>query len=285
MVARTVVGMQYGLGLGPVGPWGDPRTIAELAGLAEASGWDGVFVEDYVFFHDRTSDTYDPWVTLAAIALATERIRIGTLVTPVPGRRVWKLAAEAVAIDRLSGGRLTLGVGLGDLDLAAQLGEEPDPRVRAAMLDESLAALDLLWSGEPVTYWGEHVHLDGVMLRPRPVQRPRIPIVVGGSFERRGPRRRALRWDGCCLYGVTADNRSRDLTPEDVRTLRAGAGDRDFMIIIGGRERRPDLEVETRYVTSLADAGADWWLEYIETTRTLERAREVIRSGPVRATT
>ncbi|MFC7621658.1 LLM class flavin-dependent oxidoreductase [Microlunatus sp. GCM10028923] len=211
--------MQYGLGLGPVGPWGDPRTIAELAGLAESSGWDGVFVEDYVFFHDRTSDTYDPWVT------------------------------------------------------------------RAAMLDESLAALGLLWSGEPVTYWGEHVHLDGVMLRPRPVQRPRIPIVVGGSFERRGPRRRALRWDGCCLYGVTADNRSRDLTPEDVRTLRAGAGDRDFMIIIGGRERRPDLEVETRYVTSLADAGADWWLEYIETTRTLEHAREVIRSGPVRATT
>lgn len=86
------------------------------------SGWDGVFVEDYVFFHDRRSDTYDPWVTLSAVALATERVRIGALVTPVPGRRVWKLAADAVAIDHLSGGRLTLGVGLGDLDRAAAAG-------------------------------------------------------------------------------------------------------------------------------------------------------------------
>jgi alkanesulfonate monooxygenase SsuD/methylene tetrahydromethanopterin reductase-like flavin-dependent oxidoreductase (luciferase family) len=109
--------MRYALGLGPVGPWGDPRTIADLAGLAERSGWDGVFIEDYVFFHDRASDVYDPWVTLAAIALATEQVTIGTMITPVPGRRVWKLAAEAVAIDHLSGGRLILGVGLGDVDL------------------------------------------------------------------------------------------------------------------------------------------------------------------------
>jgi hypothetical protein len=120
------------------------------------------------------------------------------------------------------------------------------------------------------------------------VQRPRIPIVVGGSFERRGPRARALRWDGCCLYGVTADGKSsRDLTPDDVRGLRSAArqrpGDGDFVIMVGGRARRPDLAAEIGYATVLAEAGADWRLEYIEPTGSLEQAREVIRGGPVRA--
>jgi alkanesulfonate monooxygenase SsuD/methylene tetrahydromethanopterin reductase-like flavin-dependent oxidoreductase (luciferase family) len=280
--------MRYGLDISPVGPWGDPRTIADLAGLAERSGWDGVFVEDYVFFHDGSA-AYDPWITLAAIALATERIALATMVTPLPRRRVWKVAAEAMTIDHLSGGRLAVGVGLGDPNSAdnRSVGEAVDARTRARMLDESLDVLTRLWTGEPVTFQGDHVAIHGATLRPRPVQRPRIPIWVGGCLHLTGPRARALRWDGACLYAVPPDQGWRDLSADEVRDLHSTArerrGDDDFVVLVGGRARREDLDAETEYVTGLARAGATWWHEYIPPSTPLATAKARIEAGPVRA--
>jgi len=195
--------MHFGLNLPNGGASADPRTMADLAELAEQSGWDGVFLEDYIVYQNRIgTPTYDPWITLAAMATRTQRIRLGTTVTPLPRRRVAKLAAEAVTLDHLSGGRLTLGVGLGDAwDVAvANLGEPTDNRVRAAMLDEGLDVLVGLWSGEPFTYHGRFYHAQDVTLLPRPVQKPRIPIWIGGGYPNSGPVRRAARWDGSCLH-------------------------------------------------------------------------------------
>jgi alkanesulfonate monooxygenase SsuD/methylene tetrahydromethanopterin reductase-like flavin-dependent oxidoreductase (luciferase family) len=215
-------------------------------------------------------------------------VRIGTTITPLPRRRPWKVAAEAMTLDRLSGGRLVLGVGSGDPASAddARLGEPADPRTRAAILDEALEVIDALCRGEPVEHAGGSFRLHGVALRPRPVQRPRIPIWVGGHLPRRGPRERALRWDGACLYRI-APPAWEDVTPDEVRALRADAiarrGSADgFDIAVGGRARRADEATERAYVAALARAGATWWHEYLEPATALETARAHIAGGPLR---
>jgi alkanesulfonate monooxygenase SsuD/methylene tetrahydromethanopterin reductase-like flavin-dependent oxidoreductase (luciferase family) len=279
--------MRFAVDISPAGSWGDPRTLAELAALAERSGWDGVFLEDYVFYPGGL-DTYDPWVTLAAIALATERIRLGTMITPLPRRRPWKVAAEAMTVDRLSGGRMILGVGSGDpasVDMT-RLGEAEAARTRAAMLDEALEVIDGLWRGEPLSFEGTHYSLDDVTLRPRPLQQPRIPIWIGGQLTRPRPRERALRWDGSCLFRVTPPE-WEDLTVDDVRRLRADATtrrgpDRPFYIAVGGRERRADARAEVEYVRELAEAGATWWHEWVPPATPLEAVRAHISGGPLR---
>ncbi len=133
---------------------GDPRTQADLAREAEGAGWDGVFTWDGIAIGG--SDTYDPWVLLGALALVTDRVTLGAIVTPPSRRRPWKLAHEAMTVDRLSGGRLVLPVGLGALDDAAfaNVGEPTDARTRAGLLDESLAILDGLWRGDPFGFEG-----------------------------------------------------------------------------------------------------------------------------------
>lgn len=264
--------------------------MADLAASAERSGWDGVFLEDYVFFHSG-HEAYDPWITLAAIALATQRVRIGTMVTPLSRRRVQKVAAEAMTLDHLSGGRVVLGVGSGDAasDDFRGVGEPTDARVLAAALDERLEALAALWSGEPVTFDGSYARLSGVTLRPRPRQQPRIPIWVGGCLNRSGPWERALRWDGACLYAVPPGQGWRDVSAEEVRRLRRAAserrGDEAFVVAVGGRQRGLDQSADVDYVTSLAEAGANWWHEYIEPTTALESVRARIAAGPIRART
>lgn len=273
--------MRFGIDISPAGEWGTPRQLAELAALAERSGWDGVFLEDYVFYPGGI-DAYDPWVALAAIALATDRVRIGTMVTPLPRRRPWKVATEALTIDHLSGGRMILGVGSGDPQSAdiASVGEVADLRTRAELLDEALEVIAGLWRGEAFSHHGEHFNIEDVTLRPRPLQRPRIPVWVGGMYTRRGPRERALRWDGACLYRVEPPD-WEDLTPDEVRALRAAAGER-FDIAVGGRERREDEATEREYVRALAAAGATWWHEYLPPTTRLEAVRDHIERGPLR---
>ena len=140
----------------------------------------------------------DPWILLTAAALATSRIRLGTAITPVARRRPAKLAREVATLDRLTGGRMVLGAGLGEpvADEYASFGDTTDIRVLAERLDEGLHALDLLWSGEPVTYRGNQITIDDVVFLPTPVQRPRVPIWVGGFWPNKAPMRRAARWDG-----------------------------------------------------------------------------------------
>jgi alkanesulfonate monooxygenase SsuD/methylene tetrahydromethanopterin reductase-like flavin-dependent oxidoreductase (luciferase family) len=286
--------MRFALNLPNGGPAADPQTMAELAALAEASGWDGVFLEDYLVYQNRVgTPTYDPWVCLAAMATRTEHIRLGTTVTPLPRRRAAKLAAEAVALDHLSGGRLTLGIGLGDpWDVAlANLGEQTDTATRAAIVDEGLDVLVGLWSGEPFTYHGRFYEAEGVTLLPKPLQTPRIPIWIGGQYPRPGPIRRAARWDGACFFIPThysADNISqRDWTREDVRALLekvAGLrpnGSQSFDVVVGGRERLADWDAERALIASLDEAGATWWNEWIPPNNR-QAVEGAIARGPLR---
>src|SRR5512143_2560771 len=140
--------MKYALDVSTADTYSNPLTLADLAAEAEDAGWDGFFVWDAVFARPARLPMVDPWVALAAIAMQTQRIRIGAMVTPLARRRPWQIARETVSLDRLSNGRLTFGVGLGyqDLDFSA-FGEDPNPRVRAEKLDEGLEIVTRLWSG------------------------------------------------------------------------------------------------------------------------------------------
>jgi alkanesulfonate monooxygenase SsuD/methylene tetrahydromethanopterin reductase-like flavin-dependent oxidoreductase (luciferase family) len=284
--------MQYALSLPNGGAWSDASTLAELAHIAEQSGWEGVFLEDYIVWQSHQDvPTHDPWVTLAAIAMQTSRIRLGTLVTPLARRRPWKVAREAVTLDHLSNGRVILGIGLGDTGESVgsdvsftHFGEVMDARQRAQMLDEALDIIAGLWSGEPFRYTGQHYQVREVKFLPPPVQTPRIPIWVGGGWPLKGPAGRAARWDGACLYKQTSHYMSSD----DIRDLRAFVqqqrGSLDgYEIMVGGSPRRPDREQERAYIRSLAKAGATWWNEYIPPSAgDLESVRKQIARGPLR---
>jgi alkanesulfonate monooxygenase SsuD/methylene tetrahydromethanopterin reductase-like flavin-dependent oxidoreductase (luciferase family) len=179
-------------------PFTDPSKILDMATMAEQAEWDAVFVWDHLRWDvGLKPDVHDPWALLAAMAVRTERIRLGTCVTPVSRRRPHVLAKQLVTLDHLSAGRSMLGVGLGepaDADFG-DFGDEADPRARAARLDEGLEVLDHLLRGDRVDHDGEHfrVHAE---LRPAPVQRPRPPIFVAGVSPHRRPLERALRWEG-----------------------------------------------------------------------------------------
>jgi alkanesulfonate monooxygenase SsuD/methylene tetrahydromethanopterin reductase-like flavin-dependent oxidoreductase (luciferase family) len=286
--------MQYGLNLPIGGSGSDPRILAEFAALAEEVGWDGVFLEDYIVYTNTTYHsapgfpTHDPWVALAAMAISTTRVRLGTTVTALSRRRPWKLARETVSLDHLSGGRLILGAGSGDVHDAgfSRVGEVTDAKQRAEMLDESLTIVDGLWSGEPFSYHGSHYAVDDVTFLPRPLQTPRIPIWIGGGGPHRGPVRRAARWDGACLYKETDDGDGQDMMAADVSGLkRAIADEREtdapFDIVVGGRPRRDDSEQERAHIRSVAQAGATWWLEWIPA-NDIDVMRAAIWRGPLR---
>jgi luciferase-like monooxygenase len=242
--------MRYGLDISPVGQWGRPNQIAELATLAEDHGWDGLFCEDYLRFPGGLQ-TYDVWLTLGLAAGATSRITLGTMVTPLPARHPATLALQVGSVAAVSGGRLVLGVGSGDPDGDPVLVEGAS---RAALLESGLAAIREAC--------------------------PDVPVWVGGALTKRGPRARALRWDGACLYRVPPPAWV-DLTPEDVAALRADAPRSSYVVAVGGRERRDDLDAERRYVRSVAEAGADWWHEYVPPRLDLAEARRRIVGGPI----
>jgi len=229
----------------------------------------------------------DPWVALAVMAMSTERIRLGPMVTPIPRRHPWKLARETVTLDRLSAGRLLLGVGLGGFQSEEfeAFGEEGDPKVRAAKLDEGLEVLTGLWSGEPFSYSGKHYQVKEVHFIPPPVQQPRIPIWVAGTWPIKAPFRRAARWDG-----VVPTNRDVDkpLTPAEIRDIVAyvkehRASDAPFDVGHGGQTPGRDAAEDAEIVAPYAEAGVTWWLEArLPWVSPLAEVRERIRKGPPR---
>jgi alkanesulfonate monooxygenase SsuD/methylene tetrahydromethanopterin reductase-like flavin-dependent oxidoreductase (luciferase family) len=273
--------MRYGLSLPNIG---DLDLLLELGVEAERHGWDGFFLWDQMgFLKGVEVPVFDPWVALAALAERTERIRLGTMVTPIARRRPWKLARETVTLDRLSRGRLILGVGLGfppDADFEL-LGEDPDERVRAAKLDEGLDVLTRLWSGEEVRFDGEHFHVRETRFLPTPVQRPRIPVWVGGMWPHRAPFRRAARWDGVYPIGVSSSGEPELLDAsafaEAVAYVAARRpSDDPFDAVASGV-----ADGSHRRVSPFEEAGATWWMESDEGYPGWEeRVLERVRAGP-----
>ena len=241
---------------------GSARGLAELAAEAEDSGWDGFFIFDHILYSNNENvPVVDPWVALAAIAMKTEQVRIGALVTPIPRRHPWKLARETVSIDHLSGGRLILGVGLGDpADVEFEsFGKSSEGRVRAAKLDEGLQVLVGLWSGEPFTYQGEYYTVKNARFLPRSLQSPRIPIWVAGRWPHRAPFLRAARWDGVFPLGLS---RGSKLNANELRNIvtfikkhREGNSSYD-VVATSGAEGRDD-----EALSAYAAAGVTWWMK------------------------
>src|ERR671930_1319849 len=197
--------MRSGLFLPPFDALADPAVVARLSAEAEEAGWHGVFVWDNLRYVEPVVDVADPWITLAAMASATERIRLGPMVTPLARRQPVKVARETATLDRLSNGRLTLGVGLGSDRFGGEYsitGEELDERKRARMLDEALGILQAAWTGEPVRHRGEHYTIDEMRFLPRPVQRPGVPIWAAGFYGHSKPLRRAIRCQGFFPVGI-----------------------------------------------------------------------------------
>jgi alkanesulfonate monooxygenase SsuD/methylene tetrahydromethanopterin reductase-like flavin-dependent oxidoreductase (luciferase family) len=276
--------VRYAISFSPAGPAGDPLSMAELAAEAERAGWDAVLIEDYIAYQgEAETPTYDPWVSMAAMAVATDRILLGTCVTPVPRRRPWKLAAEAVTLDHLSRGRLVLGVGAGDTNDPgfAVVGEPAATTVRAELLDEGLELLAALWTGEPVHFTGRHYRVDGLRLAATPVQQPRIPIWIGGDVLLPGVRARVARWDGSCAYKGSPTAEWRDMGPDDVARIRSAAGARPFDVCVGGRQRAEDWDREREHIRSVAAAGATWWCEWVKPGDRRQTV-DAVRRGPLR---
>ncbi len=283
--------MRYGIVLTS----GEPREAAELAARAEAAGWDGVFTYDAVAI--GTDPMFDPWIVLAAIAMRTERVTLGAIVFAPPRRRPWKLAREAMSLDVLSGGRLVLPVGLGALDDAGfgNVGEPVEARTRAELLDETLAIVDGLWSGEPFAFEGDHYRFGPMTFRPTPVQRPRIPIWVVGAWPHARSMRRAARWDGIVvqLGGTDGEQAMNAAALADVTAwlrgeraraaLESGAADaRPFDVIVDGVTSGAEPAAAAATARAYADAGATWWIEADWADPSLDALRARIDAGPPR---
>jgi alkanesulfonate monooxygenase SsuD/methylene tetrahydromethanopterin reductase-like flavin-dependent oxidoreductase (luciferase family) len=249
--------VKRGIFVAPFDELVEPRVVAELAQLAEARGWDGFFVWDHIRYRAPVRAVADPWVTLAAVAYATNELRLGPMVTPLARRRVHKLARETVTLDHLSRGRLTLGVGLGSdrSDELGPFGDETDPRERARLLDQGLERLAGFWGGE---------------FEPPPVQRPRIPVWVASRWPNRRPLRRAAKWDGLFPIELPGPDELAVLAAE-VRALRDGdAGPFDFVIEISPGEDLGPWEA----------AGATWVLNGFGPEPHEADVRAQIEAGP-----
>ncbi len=246
--------MRYGMIL----PGGSAPEQLEQAILAEQAGWDGVFVWEAAY-------GVDAWSLLAAIAARTTRVRLGTLLTPLPWRRPWKVASQVATLDQLSGGRAILTVGVGALTTDLPLtGEVIDLRARADLLDEGIDLIRELWAGQ-TSYHGRHYtyqcERDDLARVGRPVQQ-RIPIWVVGVWPRPKSMRRVLRCDGLVPQYQVGD---REGGPDDVRALRAWLAEHgarpDLDIVAEGETPSDDLAAARAQVLPWADAGCTWWLE------------------------
>jgi alkanesulfonate monooxygenase SsuD/methylene tetrahydromethanopterin reductase-like flavin-dependent oxidoreductase (luciferase family) len=270
--------MQYGF----VFPRGDARSIAELSYEAEQAGWDGVFVWEPVW-------GIDAWVALTAAAMRTQRVRLGTLLSPLSRMRPWKLASETATLDNLSQGRVILSVGLGAIDTGfAEFGEVTARKVRAELLDEGLEILTGLWRGQPFEYHGKHYQVQPTAFYPPPppVQQPRIPIWVVGAWPRPKSMARALKYDGLLPAKMEA-GQFVDFTPADLSEMKAHVEARrqaqtPFDIVVEGTTPGENPDQGCEIVAKWAEAGATWWIEALWETPEEERVRTRLLQGPPR---
>jgi hypothetical protein len=269
--------MKYGFVL----PHGDVRTAADFAHEAEAAGWDGFFVWEPVW-------GIDAWVALTAAAMRTERIRLGTLLTPLSRMRPWKLASETAALDNLSGGRVILSVGLGAVDSGfVEFGEETDRKKRAELLDEGLDILTGLWRGQPFNYEGKHYRIKETAFfpPPPPVQKPRIPIWVVGAWPRMKSMRRVLRYDGLLPSKINENGQAGVFSPDDLREMKVFIDQNrsettPFDYVVEGTT--PDPLHAADIIRPWLDAGATWWLEALWEAPNQDAVLARLKQGPPR---
>lgn len=274
--------------------------VLEIATEAEAHGWDGFFTWDGIApgngeFWDEanaqpeTMQVFDPWTVLAAVAVKTTRITLGAMVFPLSRRRPWKVAREAMTVDQLSRGRLVMPVGLGAIDEAGFARVHPevtDRKQRAERLDETLAILNLAWSGKPFSYSGQHYRLENVVFWPPAVQQPRIPIWVVGSWPRPKSMARAAQWDGI-VPSISTDP-FRQPAPQEVRDIAGWMrehrdGEAPFDVVLEGVSPADDAAWVEDTLRPLADAGATWWIESRwEAPNDAATLLERVRQGPPR---
>jgi alkanesulfonate monooxygenase SsuD/methylene tetrahydromethanopterin reductase-like flavin-dependent oxidoreductase (luciferase family) len=265
--------MQFAVNVPNFGVFGDPRVVADLARRAEQAGWDALFVWDHItWVKSARHQISDPWILLTAAALATSRIRLGTMITPVPRRRVSKLAREVTTLDRLTGGRMILGAGLGApvKDEYGSFGDITDVKRLATRLDEGLFVLNELWSGEPVTFHGQELVVDDVIFLPVPVQRPRVPVWLAGEWPAKAPMRRAARWDGAAplLYadGPRTPPRADATSVREISEFLAECREKEGksaepfdLALMGATEPEAAADI----IGPLAEAGGTWWQECV----------------------
>ncbi|MGI9823910.1 LLM class flavin-dependent oxidoreductase [Agromyces sp. Marseille-Q5079] len=273
----------------------DPEIAVRLASLAETHGWHGFFVWEGIW-------ATDPWATLAAAAVTTSTIRLGTMLTPVPRRRPWELAGQTMTVDRLSHGRVILSAGLGVPESVEPrfwiFESDPGRRERAERLDESLELLEHLWRGEPFEYEGAHYRVSKAdqMLPPPAVQQPRIPTWVVGVWPRPKSMRRAALADGWIPNfappGTAITPEAPGYTPEVaaeainwIRRQREAAGlaDRPYAITQEGTTSTTDAAAAAEVVRPWAEAGVTWWLEAdwsVPAEQVEAKARARIEAGP-----
>jgi hypothetical protein len=239
-------------------PGGPATEQLEQAVLAEQSGWDGVFVPELAY-------GVDAWSLLAAMAARTRRIRLGTLLTPLPWRRPWKVASQVATVDQLSGGRAILAVGVGAAGTGLpDTGEETDKRLRAERLDEEIDLVRTLWDGG-LSYHGEHYDFEcegsDLVGAVRPAS-GRIPIWVVGVWPRPKSMRRVLRCDGIIpQYNLDG----REAGPDDARAvlmwLTEHGASPDLDVVAEGETPADDPGATSAQVTPWAEAGCTWWIE------------------------
>jgi hypothetical protein len=275
-----MTGLKFGLAL----PYGSARMVAKLASLAEEAGWDGCFLGDAIWCED-------PMISLAAAAMTTKDIRLGTMIIPMPLRRPWKVASESVALDHLSDGRLILGLGAG----AVWMGwhsfpdEITDTRARAEMLDESIDILTLLYQRKQFDYDGKHYHLklsllDEMHYPPKPVQQPRIPLWVVGMWPRKKSMQRILKCDGIIIEKMNPEGKGEEATPAEICEIKSYVNANrplttPFDIVVVGKTAGLSRAQLQEKLLPRKDAGLTWWIEDV-IGQSEEQVIQVLRHGP-----
>jgi alkanesulfonate monooxygenase SsuD/methylene tetrahydromethanopterin reductase-like flavin-dependent oxidoreductase (luciferase family) len=271
--------MRYGIVMANLNEYSDPRVAVRLAQAAEEAGWEAFFVWDHLGFVWGTPSS-DPWVVLSAVAASTTRLKLGTTITPLARRRPQIVANALASLDLLSGGRVVFGAGLGGVEEEfTAFGDPGDMKERAAMLDEGLMILNRLLSGASVTHRGPHYAAEGVSLAP--LQRPRIPIWIGG--EGVPALRRAARWDGW-LAPATNPDRTASMAKSPARIAemvaeirRHRTTDAPFEVAVDGYSEAGNPTLPRSYEAT----GATWWLESIHGMRgPLDEMIARVEAGP-----
>jgi alkanesulfonate monooxygenase SsuD/methylene tetrahydromethanopterin reductase-like flavin-dependent oxidoreductase (luciferase family) len=241
--------LRFAVCLSNFGTYADPHAAVRVARAAEAAGWDGLFVWDHLAFVWGPPSA-DPWVTLAAVASATEALMLGTAVTPLPRRRSQVVAQQLTTLAALNGGGVVFGAGLGGNEKEfTAFGEDFDPHRRAKLLDDGLEIVRDNWQG---------------------------PIWIGGNS---GPAlRRASRWDGWIANSVEVAGMTMtpDALAQKVETIGRGPG---FDVACNGYSSVSDRALCTAY----DEAGATWWLENLHDRRLApDDVLDRVAAGPAR---